>query len=139
MKRQRIEKTAKMIILISTVAVLISAVFLAYHFDKTNSGGLLAFGFKTNLVFSLSLSCPVIFIFATVVSFIKELALKKLGEGDKKRFKTISVTTALLFAGIILYAFATSMTAEIAIFLGFVSVGLIVAAMTGFFIYLFRK
>lgn len=139
MKRERIERTAKIIILISTIAILISAVFLAFYFDKTNSGGLLSFGLKTNLVFSISLSCPVIFTFATVTSFIKELALKKLGVGDKKRFKTMSVTALLLLLGALLYLVASNMTAEIAITLALVSIFLIVSSMIGMFVYLFKK
>lgn len=139
MKKEKIERTAKTIILISTVAILISAVFLAFYFDKSNSAGLLAFDLKTNLVFSLSLACPVIFIFATATSFIKELALKKLGVGDKRRFKTVLVATVLLVAGIVLYVIASNMTVGIAIYLGLVSVALIVASMIGMFVYLFKK
>ncbi len=139
MKKEKIERTAKTIILISTVAILISAIFLAFYFDKSNSAGLLAFDLKTNLVFSLSLSCPVIFIFATATSFIKELALKKLGEGDKRRFKTVLVATVLLLSGIVLYIIASNMTVVTAIYLGLVSVALIAASMIGMFVYLFKK
>lgn len=139
MKKERIEKIARNIMIISTVSIIIADFFLAYFIDNHNQAGLLTSSYTTNLAFIMMFSCPVIFIVMNVTSFIKEMILLKVKENTKVKTK-LSIWSFILGAlGFGVYLVTSTITSPIAITLGMISVLLIFLSITVYFVYMVKK
>ncbi|MBQ7898110.1 MAG: hypothetical protein IJ323_06770 [Clostridia bacterium] len=139
MKKERIEKIARNIMIISGVSIIVADFFLAYFMNKHNEAGLLTYNYTTNLAFIMMFSCPVIFAVMNVTSFIKEMVLLKCGENTGIKTKLSLVSFILGALGFALYFIASSMTSQIAITLGLVSIILIFLSITVFFVYMVKR
>ena len=139
MKKERIEKIARNIMLISGISIIIADFFLAYYFNNHNQGGLLTFGYTTNLAFIMMFSCPVIFMVMNITSFIKEMILLKIKENKKSKTKLSTASFTLGIAGFGLYFLSSSITSQTAITLGFISILFIFISITLYFIYMVKK
>lgn len=139
MKKERIEKIARNIMIISGVSIIVADFLLAYFMNSHNEASLMTYNYTTNLAFVMMFSCPVIFAVMCVTTFVKEMVLLRLGENTvaKTRLSILSFTLGVL--GFALYFLASSMTSQIAITLGLVSVILIFLSITAFFIYAVKK
>lgn len=136
MKRDRIEKIARNIMIISAVAVIIADLFFAYFIDRHNASGLLNFGYGVNLSFLLMFSCPIIFVLINSVTFIKEMLLMRAKLHTKAKTKLSVISFILAVVGFSLYFIASSITSQFAIVLGAISVILILLSIIVFFVYI---
>ena len=139
MKKERIEKIARNIMIISTISIIVADFFLAYFINNHNQAGLLTSSYTSNLAFIMMFSCPVIFIVMNVTSFIKEMILLKVKENTKAKTK-LSIWSFILGAlGFGLYLVTSAITSPIAITLGLISVLLIFLSITVYFVYMVKK
>lgn len=139
MKKERIEKIARNIMIISGLSIIVADFFLAYFLNRHNQGGLLTYNYTTNLAFVMMFSCPVIFAVMNVTSFIKEMVLLKCGENTGAKAKLSVISFILGILGFALYFICSSMTSQIAITLGMLSIILIFLSITVFFVYMVKR
>ena len=139
MKKEKIERIARIVIALSVVGIIIADLFFAYFMDKHNAAGLMSFGYSTNLTFLVMFSCPVVLALVSSVEFVKEMILLKSGEGDRKKRKLASVSFFSMLAGVALYISASTITSTIAITLGGISVVFLIVSITALFAYFIKR
>ena len=139
MKKQRIEKVARNIMLISGISIIVADFFLAYLLNSHNEGSLLSYGYSTNLAFIMMFSCPVIFMVMNITSFIKEMLLVRIKENTKAKTNLSLYSFILGVLGFGLYFVCSTITSQIAITLGMVSMLLIFVSITLYFIYMVKR
>lgn len=139
MKKERIEKIARNIMLISGISIIVADFFLAYFINNHNQAGLLSYGYTTNLAFIMMFSCPVIFMVMNITTFIKEMALVKIKENSKIKTKLSLWSFVLGIVGFGIYFICSTITSQVAITLGMVSIILIFLSITLYFVYMVKK
>ena len=139
MKKERIEKITRIIIALSIVGIFIADLFFAYYMDRHNASGLITFGYSTNLMLLFMFSCPVVLALVSSITFIKEMILKKIGEGERRKRKLACICFATMIAGFLLYYGASTITSTIAITMGGISVVSLIVSITALFVYFIKR